>query len=98
MSQELSLETHQRWFWFGCLFELGLVGIAALLSEWFHQPLLDDLRWRAKDAVLGALAAVPAVLLFVGILKSEDFSPRRASFWRKRCARSSRNGRSGNWL
>ena len=67
----MRLEIHQRWFCFGCLFELGLVGIAALLSELLRQPLLGALQWHTQDAVWGVLTALPALLLFVWILKSE---------------------------
>lgn len=53
-----------RWFLSACLFELALLGIAALLNRLLQQPLGARSFWSAHAAVAGAVAATPLFVWF----------------------------------
>jgi len=59
-----------RWFCFACGFEAWLLLAAAGLARLFHQPILAQVQWSARDAVLGSLAVLPLFGLFWWTLRS----------------------------
>lgn len=67
----MKTQTSRRWFLLACLFELALLGVAALLGWLLHQPLLANFRWTPRDAVIGVLAAAPLLVLFSWLLRSQ---------------------------
>ena len=60
-----------RWFLPACSFELALLGAAALLSWLLGRPLLANLHWTSRDAIVGALGAGPPLVLFWWTLRSQ---------------------------
>lgn len=60
-----------RWFLLACLFKLALLGAAALLGWLSDKPLLGNFHWTPRDAVVGALAASPPLVLFWWTLRSQ---------------------------
>jgi len=66
-----------RWrhFWFGCLTELALLGLAWLLSRIFGWSLLNHIKWNGFDFGLGLAAVAPIAASFSWMLKSTSPSP-----------------------
>jgi uncharacterized protein len=56
-----------RWFWLGCLFELALLGLAALIGLAVNQSPRANLHWCIRDAAWGFLAAAPLFVLFCSL-------------------------------
>lgn len=54
----------KRWFWWACLFELGFVGLALAVAALWPAVFAGSLRWTARDAGIGTLAAGPLLGLF----------------------------------
>ncbi len=50
--------------------EAALAGVAVAGGWLFHQPVLADFHWSLPAAALGAVAAIPPLLLFYGLLRS----------------------------
>ena len=67
----MNLENHQRWFFVGCVVELGLLVIAVGLGWLVGHPFLTGLRWDLRDALIGLLASVPLFGVFVWLLGSD---------------------------
>ncbi len=64
------MENHQRWFFVGCLVELALLAIAAVLGWMVGRPFLSELHWDMTDALIALLASIPLFGLFVWLLGS----------------------------
>lgn len=60
----------QRWFLLACLFELALLGIAALTGWLLRQPLWSGFCCNLRDSITGALAALPLFACFLVLLRS----------------------------
>jgi len=50
-----------------CYFEIGLLIIALVLGTLFDHPVSDHWEWNLKDALLGSLAAIPPLVLILGL-------------------------------
>jgi membrane protease YdiL (CAAX protease family) len=53
-----------------CYFEVGLLIVALLLGILFDYPLADHLAWNLNDLLLGALAAIPPLVVILGLTHS----------------------------
>jgi uncharacterized protein len=56
-------------FLLACSFELGLLVVAVILGDLFHQPVSDQLAWHQRDFWLGILAALPMLALVLVLLR-----------------------------
>jgi uncharacterized protein len=59
-----------HWFLFGCLAELSLLLVAAIMALLLGQPLFGNLQWCWRDLWLGILASLPLLALFFWLLHS----------------------------
>ena len=50
-------------------FEAGLAPLSLLLGWLFGHPPLEHFAWRSEDALIGFLATVPLVLMFLAMLR-----------------------------
>jgi membrane protease YdiL (CAAX protease family) len=60
----------QRWFYFGCAFEMLLLAAAALLAWVFNLPLLADFDWELRDVAWAGGALLPLLVMFAWMLKT----------------------------
>lgn len=64
------MRPHRRWFALACGFEAALLGAAALLAQWFGHPIFEPVRFGEGDVLVGCLAALPMLALFLWALHS----------------------------
>ena len=53
-------------------FEAGLAPLSLLLGWLFGHPPLEHFAWSTEDALIGFLATVPLVLMFLAMLRWPD--------------------------
>lgn len=68
----VSAAVARRWFRFGCLFELALLGVALAFAWLLGRPLSFGLKWSVRDFLLGVAASLPWFLLFLVMLRSSN--------------------------
>jgi len=54
---------------FAVFFEGGLAPLSLILGWWLGRPPLSRFSWSAGDALIGAAAAIPPVLVFLAMLR-----------------------------
>jgi len=61
---------HRRWFFFACLFETSLVGIATGLGWLLHHQPGADLHLHFVDGLIGCLATFPPLGFFIWMCRA----------------------------
>jgi hypothetical protein len=64
------VRSHWQWFWLACAAEAARLGLASLLGWWLRIPVLAQIHAVARDVLVGALAAVPLLAVFLWTLHS----------------------------
>jgi membrane protease YdiL (CAAX protease family) len=62
--------SHRRRFWFACLFEAALIGVAAAVGWLLRRQPGADFHLHFRDGLLGGLAALPPFSVFVWMRRS----------------------------
>jgi hypothetical protein len=67
----VKLASPQRWFLLACGFELALLGVALVVGWALPQTFAVQVRWQPRDAFIGAVAALPPLMFFAWLLRSQ---------------------------
>jgi hypothetical protein len=77
----------QRWFVWGCLFELLLGAMALLVGAFLPITPLATVNWNVRDAALGLAATLPLLALFEWMLNSNASWPKEINAFLENTAR-----------